>query len=171
MSKHFHTEISRDLPELPAGVRTRTGAHAGTGRRIGLVAARFNIRLTGALVSSAVDALLEAGVREEDIEVVWVPGSFEIPLTLQRLARGGAFDALIPCGVVIEGATRHADLMMSALTQAFVQLSLDLDCPVVDAVVSARTVAQAEERCLGGPESRGAYAARAALEVSTLFRA
>lgn len=170
MSKHFHTEITRELPDLPAGVSTRHGTYDGAGKRIGLVAARFNIRLTGALVSSAVDALMEAGVRAEDIEVVWVPGSFEIPLTLKRLARDGAYDALIPCGVVIEGATRHADLIMSALTQAFVQLSLDLDCPVVDAVVSARTAAQAEERCLGGSDSRGAYAARTALEVSTLFR-
>jgi len=167
--KHFHTDIQTGLPALPAGVRCRTGRLDGAGKRFGIAAARFNIRLTSALVGAAVEALLAGGVREKDIEVVWVPGSFELPLALRRLAASGHFDALIPCGVVLEGATRHAELIMNALTQSFVKLSLDLNCPVVDAVISAHTTEQAEARCLGGSESRGAYAARAALELSTLF--
>lgn len=166
--KHFPLEPSDGLPALPDGVLTRHGRVDGTCKRVGIAAARFNIRLTSALVSSAVEALVAAGVRPTDIEVVWVPGSFELPLALQRLARGGAFDALIPCGVVIEGETRHAELILQALSNGFTRLSLDLNCPVIDAVVSARTLEQAEARCLGGPESRGAYAARAALETSSL---
>ena len=154
---------------MPEGVVQRHGRLEGGRKRVGIVSARFNIGLTSALVSSAVEALLAAGVRPGDIEVVWVPGSFELPLALKRLAKHGAFDALIACGVVIEGATRHAELIMNGLTQSFVKLSLDLDCPVIDAVVSARSMEQAEARCLSGSESRGAYAARAALEVSSTF--
>lgn len=167
--KHFPTDPTEGLPTLPDGVMSCHGRVDGTGKRVGIVAARFNIRLTAALVSSTVDALVVHGVRPEDVEVVWVPGSFELPLALQRLARRGAFDVLIPCGVVVEGETRHAGLILSALASAFTRLSLDLNCPVIDAVVSARTMEQAEARCLGGPESRGAYAARAALETSSLF--
>ncbi|MCH8513550.1 MAG: 6,7-dimethyl-8-ribityllumazine synthase [Kiritimatiellae bacterium] len=167
--KHFHDEITREMPALPEGVRTHLGTLEGRGRRVGLVVARFNIRLTSGLLTSAVEALIAAGVRPEDIEVVWVPGSFEIPLTLKRLAARGAFDALIACGVVIDGETRHAQLITGSLVQSFARLSLDLDCPVIDAVVSARSMEQAEARCLSGSESRGAYAARAALEVSSTF--
>lgn len=167
--KHFYEEIQIGLPVLPEGVQVRTGSLDGSGKRFGIAAARFNIRLTSALVESAVAALLEGGVAAEDIEVVWVPGSFELPLALRRLAEQGRFDALIPCGVVLEGATRHAELIMNALAQSFVQLSIDLNCPVIDAVISAHTMEQAEARCLGGSGSRGAYAARAALELSTLF--
>lgn len=166
--KHLKENPSEGLPDLP-GITVHQGRLDGTGLRFGIVAARFNPGLTGPLVSSAVDALIQAGVAPSDIEVVWVPGSFEIPLALQRLADRTSLDALIACGVVIEGATRHADLIMNSLTQSFTTLSLELDCPVIDAVVSARTLDQAEARCLGGRESRGAYAARAALEVSTLF--
>lgn len=167
--KHFYEDPAEGLPTLPEGVTVRSGSLDGTGLRFGIVAARFNIGLTGSLVDSAVAALTEAGVAATDIEVVWVPGSFEIPLALQRLADRFSPDALIACGVVIEGATRHADLIMNSITRSLTTLSLELDCPVVDAVVSARTPEQAEARCLGGRESRGAYAARAALELSTLF--
>ncbi len=166
--KHVYENPAEGLPDLP-GVMVHHGRLDGTGRRFGIVAARFNIGLTGPLVTSAVAALTGAGVLASDIEVVWVPGSFEIPLALQRLADRTSLDALIACGVVIEGATRHADLIMNSLTQSLTKLSLELDCPVIDAVVSARTPEQAEARCLGGRESRGAYAARAALEVSTIF--
>jgi len=166
--KHVYENPAEALPDLP-GVMVHHGRLDGTGRRFGIVAARFNIGLTGPLVTSAVAALTGAGVLASDIEVVWVPGSFEIPLALQRLADRTSLDALIACGVVIEGATRHADLIMNSLTQSLTKLSLELDCPVIDAVVSARTPEQAEARCLGGRESRGAYAARAALEVSTIF--
>ena len=166
--KHFFEDITEALPEL-AGVNVHHGSHDGRGLRIGIVSARFNIKLTGALVGSAVDILKEAGVQPSDIELVWVPGSFEIPLAVQRLADRTSLDALIACGVVIEGQTRHSDLIMNSVTDSLTKLSLELDCPVIDAVVSARTLEQAEARCLSGRESRGAYAARAALEVSTTF--
>lgn len=169
-NKHFDERIDAGLPVLPEGVRMRHGGENGAGLRVGIAAARFNIRLTRSLVEGAVETLLAQGVSPADIEVVWVPGSFELPLALQRLAQSARFDALIPCGVVLEGATRHASLIMQALAQAWVRLALDLNCPVIDAVVSAHTPEQAEARCLGG-DNRGRYAARAALEVATLFPA
>lgn len=148
---------------------SHVGNHKGAGRKVGIVAARFNIRLTGALVQTAVDTLMAQGVSAKDIQVVWVPGSYEIPVMLKRLAAKLNPDALIACGLVLEGKTRHAELIMRALTQSFTSLSSALDCPVIDAVVSAHTLEQAEERCLTGTESRGAYAALAALECATVL--
>lgn len=169
MKKHFYSAPTEGLPELPADLNVSVGHHDGRGKKFGIVAARFNIRLTGALVTAAVETLLAQGVAATDIQVVWVPGSFELPLMLKRLARSGSVDGLIACGVVLEGKTRHAELMMNSLTRAFTGLSLELNCPVIDAVVSAHTPAQAEERCLSGSESRGAYAALAALECASLL--
>jgi 6,7-dimethyl-8-ribityllumazine synthase len=169
MKKHFYPEPNEGLPVLPEGVRSHVGGNRGSGKKIGIVAARFNIKLTGALVETAVETLLAHGVVASDIQVVWVPGSYEIPVMLQRLAKQGPLDALIACGVVLEGKTRHAELIMRALTQSFTRLSTELDCPVIDAVVSAHTMEQAEERCLTGSESRGAYAALAALECASVL--
>jgi 6,7-dimethyl-8-ribityllumazine synthase len=165
MKKTFSFDTSEGLPALPEGVTQLRGSHDGRGKRIGIAVARFNIGLTGALVSSAVEALLANGVRSEDIAVSWVPGSFELPLALKRLALSGPYDALIALGVVIDGETRHAELILTSISRAFVQLSLELNCPVIDSVVSARTPEQAEARCLTGDLSRGAYAALAALEI------
>ncbi len=169
MEKHFYPQPEEGLPSLPAGVNVSVGNHSGAGKRIGIVAARFNIRLTGALVSSAVETLISQGVSEADIQVVWVPGSFEIPLALKRLHHELSPQALIAIGVVLEGKTRHAELIMRSLTKTFTEVSLSLDCPVIDAVVSAHTMEQAEERCLSGSESRGAYAALAALECASVL--
>lgn len=162
--KHFYPSPNEELPELPAGVDQRTGRHDGSGRRIGIVSARFNIELTGELVSTAVSTLINHQVKAADIHVRWVPGSFELPLVLQTLAEEHRLDALIACGVVIEGETRHASLIMDAITPQFLQLSRDLEIPVIDAVVSAPTMELARKRCSSGKDSRGAYAALAALE-------
>lgn len=168
MKKHFYPEPTAGLPVLPDGLRQYSGHHDGRGRKIGIVAARFNIELSGALVTSAVETLCNHGVAAADIQVVWVPGSFEIPLMLERLDRDHGLDAMIACGVVLEGKTRHAELIMHTLTRAFARIASERNCPVIDAVVSAHTLKQAEERCLSGGESRGAYAALAALECATL---
>lgn len=162
--KHFHPSPGEGLPALPEGVNLHVGDHAGTGLKIGIASARFNIALTGGLVSSAVDTLIAHDVASEDISVRWVPGSFELPLALKRLAGERDLDALIACGVVIEGETRHAALIMDAITPTLGNLSLELGIPVIDAVVSAPTMELAEERCGSGEKSRGIYAALAALE-------
>jgi 6,7-dimethyl-8-ribityllumazine synthase len=162
--KHFYPAPTEALPELPDVIHVHVGSHEGAGRRIGIASARFNIELTGGLVSAAVETLVAHEVSAEDISVRWVPGSFELPLALKRLAAERELDALIACGVVIEGETRHASLIMDAITPSFNQLSLELGIPVIDAVVSAPTMKLAEERCGSGEKSRGIYAALAALE-------
>lgn len=169
-SKHFHADPGHGLPELPAGVRTLHGAYDGHGRRFALAAARFNIELTGPMVSAAVATLIDRGAREEDIVVAWVPGSFELPAMLKHLHREHAPHALIPFGVVVEGETRHGELIMASVTRAFTRLSLDLNTPVIDSVVHAYTMEAARARCLGGEEkNRGVYAALAALETVSLL--
>lgn len=162
--KHFYPEPSEGLPELPAEVNLQVGSHQGAGRRIGIVSARFNIELTGDLVSTAVQTLLDHEVKAEHLYVSWVPGSFELPLAVQKLAEQNRLDAVIACGVVIEGETRHAALIMDAITPQFLRLSRDLEIPVIDAVVSAPSMELARVRCSSGKDSRGAYAALAALE-------
>lgn len=164
--KGFSPDILEGLPNLGA-VRQFHGTHEGRNKRFGIVAARFNISLVGPSVEAAVDTFTSNGVKASDIDVVWVPGSFELFLPLQRLAASGRYSALLPIGVVLEGATRHADLIMDALMRRFVELSSEFDCPIIDAVVSARTYQQAEERCLTKNESRAAYAALAALEMAS----
>lgn len=164
----FSSDPASGLPPLPEDVQQFSGNLEGSGRRVVIAAARFNISLTGALVSSAVETLLQHGVRANDIAVAWVPGSLEIPQVLQRLYREQAPDAMIACGVVIEGATRHAELITHSVSQSLARLSLELDVPVIDAVVHAHTLKDAEERCLSGENSRGAYAALAALETSSV---
>ena len=162
--KHFYPSPTEGLPQLPDGVHVNVGHHDGTGKRIGIAAARFNIELTGDLVSTAVSTLTDHEVSAGDIHVSWVPGSFELPLALKRLGDKNELDALIACGVVIEGATRHAALIMDSLTPQLHTLALELEIPVIDAVVSAPTMEVARVRCSTGADSRGAYAALAALE-------
>lgn len=166
--KHFYRDPAQGLPELPGGVRSLHGRYDGHGRRFALAAARFNLELTGPMVTTAVETLLERGVRGEDVVVAWVPGSFELPAMLKHLHREYAPHALIPFGVVVEGETRHAELIMSSVTESFGRLSLELDTPVIDSVVHAYTLEAAEARCLEGERNRGAYAALAALEMVSL---
>lgn len=168
MEKHFYPEPARDLPALPEEVEQYIGNHDGAGRRVGIVSARFNIRLTGAMVETAATTLVDHGVRARDVVVAWVPGSFEVPLGIQRLCRQARLDAVIACGVVIEGQTLHAELIMRSVTRSLQRLALDLDLPVIDAVVSAPNLELAEARCLSGADSRGAYAALAALESASV---
>jgi len=163
-TKQSPEPVARDLPSLPDGVTQFHGSTRGEGRRVGIAAARFNQQLTSSLVTTAVDTLLEQGIAPEDVFVRWVPGSFELPLALQRLADETECQALIACGVVLQGKTLHAELIMRSLTESFQRLSLELRMPVIDAVVSAPSYELAEVRCLPGPQCRGTYAARTALE-------
>ena len=162
--KHFYPTPSEGLPQLPSEVAVHIGNHNGSGLKIGIASARFNIELTGDLVATAVDTLIQHDVDPEDICVRWVPGSFELPLALKKMASQNKLDALIACGVVIEGETRHAALIMDSLTPQLHKLALELEIPVIDAVVSAPSMELARVRCSTGADSRGAYAALAALE-------
>lgn len=157
------------LPRLP-GVKQISGDLNARGLTFGIVASRFNEDLTQALVRTAVTCLRERGASPKDILVVWVPGAYEVPAAVHRLARRRRFSALIALGAVIQGETPHAEMINLQVTHSLAQISREFGVPVIHEVVAARNRAQAEARCRGGRGSRGWYAARAAIEMARLYR-
>ncbi|MBR4518139.1 MAG: 6,7-dimethyl-8-ribityllumazine synthase [Victivallales bacterium] len=146
------------------------GSMNGAGLKIGIVCARFNSIFVEQLLSGAEDSLVRHGVDAKDITVAWVPGSFETPLVLQRMAATGKFDALIGLGVVIQGATQHAQMINSEVSKAYAQISLNFNLPVVYGVVTTENIEQAIERSGSKAGNRGASAAATAIEMANLLR-
>ncbi len=139
--------------------------------RFGIVVSRFNDFFTRQLARGAVDCLERHGAKAAQVTMVWVPGSFEIPLAIQKMARSKKFDALIAIGAVIQGATPHAGLIGSQVSRALGQISLKENIPVIDGVVTADTIEQAVERSGTKAGNRGWNAALAAIEMANLMRA
>jgi len=140
------------------------------GCRFGIVVSKFNDMVTGKLLSGAVNVLTAQGAREEDIEVVRVPGAFEIPLLAHQLARSRKFDAIVCLGAVIRGETPHFDYICTEASRGIARASWDSGIPIIFGVLTTDTVEQALERA-GGPErNRGAEAARSAIEMATLLK-
>ena len=137
----------------------------GQGFRIGIVRARFNEEITSNLLSSCLEILKKAGVEEENINVVEVPGSMEVPYVLTELASRGPYDALIALGAVIEGSTPHFDYISKAVTDAIRDISVEYKIPVIAGVITTNTREQAVERSSEGPLNRGVEAAHVALEM------
>lgn len=132
----------------------------------GLVASRFNGELTGPLVTAAVACLKKHGATDERITVVHVPGAFEIPTVLEWLAAAGRHDALIALGAVIQGETPHAELINTEVNRAICEIARRYQRPVIDGVVMTHSMDQAVRRCTSGEQSRGWYAAKAAIEMA-----
>ena len=146
------------------------GSMNGAGLKIGIVCARFNSIFVEQLLSGAEDCLVRHGVSSKDITVAWVPGSFETPLVRQRMAATGQFDALIGLGVVIQGATQHAQMINSEVSKSFAQISLNYNLPVIYGVVTTENIEQAIERSGSKAGNRGASAAATAIEMANLLR-
>jgi 6,7-dimethyl-8-ribityllumazine synthase len=140
------------------------------GLKIGIVISRYNDFLTKQLLQGAVDCLVRHGADEKDISVVWVPGAYEMPVAVKKLAQGGKFSALVALGAVIQGATAHAGLINTQLTRALTQISLDFDVPVIDGVVAADNLEQAIERSGTKSGNRGWTAAQSAIEMANLIK-
>ncbi len=140
------------------------------GLKFGLVVSRFNDLFTGQLLKGALDCLARHGAAEKDIEIVWVPGAFEQPLALQRLAQAKKHHALIALGAVIQGATSHAGLINAQVARALTQISLATGIPIVDGIVAAENLDQAIERCGSKAGNRGWNAAQTAIEMAALFQ-
>jgi 6,7-dimethyl-8-ribityllumazine synthase len=136
---------------------------------VGIVAARFHEDLTGAMVDSAEKELLACGVEEDDVIVVWVPGSFELPIVARRMAASGEIDAVICIGLVLRGETDHDRWVTEGAVQGIVQASLETDVPIHLGVLTCTTMEQARARALppeaGGREDKGRAVARAAIET------
>lgn len=151
-------------------MKLRKGSNNAVGIRVGIVAAKFNQSVTGKLLSSCLAGLAKHGVKDHQIEVVRVPGAFEIPLVAQTLAESGRFDAVICLGAVIRGDTPHFDYICAEVSRGIGQAALDTGVPIVFGVLTTETVAQAVERADPDKFNRGGEAARVAIEMVTVLR-
>jgi 6,7-dimethyl-8-ribityllumazine synthase len=147
------------------------GHPEGAGRRIAVVAARFNEVITRKLVDGALAGLAALGVAGDDIDVAWVPGAFEIPLVARRLARSGRFDGVICLGAVIRGETAHFDLVANEAARGIADVSRDTGIPVIFEVLAVENLAQAEDRAGGSHGNKGWEAAEAVLSMVSLLEA
>lgn len=141
----------------------------GTGRRFGIVAARFHGAVVDRLLAGAESALLAHGVTAADIEVVRVPGAWEIPAGLDALARSGRFSALVALGVLIRGGTLHFEVIANECSRGIAEVSLRRELPVAFGVLTCETMAQAVARAGGEEGNKGEEAALAALEMASLL--
>ena len=146
------------------------GMLLGKGLRFGLVISRFNDFLTKRLLDGAQDALLRHGVSEEDIEVAWVPGSFEIPLIANKLAQAKKYDAIICLGAVIRGGTPHFEYIASEVSKGIAKVGLETGLPVIYGVITTDTLEQAIERSGTKEGNEGFKAAVNAIEMANLVK-
>ncbi|MGI6558036.1 MAG: 6,7-dimethyl-8-ribityllumazine synthase [Limnochordia bacterium] len=139
------------------------------GKRFGIVVGRFNEFITTRLLDGCLDALLRHGGAEENVEVVWVPGAFEIPLAAQRMAASKRYDAVICLGAVIRGATPHFEYVANETAKGVAKVSLDASLPVIFGIITADTIEQAIERAGTKAGNKGWDAALAAIEMADLL--
>jgi 6,7-dimethyl-8-ribityllumazine synthase len=151
-------------------MKLRKGSHDATGLRFGIVVAKFNKFVTSKLLSSCVEGLTKHGVKADDIEVVRVPGAFELPLVARTMARTKQFNVVICLGAVIRGDTPHFDYISAEASRGIGQAALDADVPIIFGVLTTHTIAQAIERAESIKFNRGGEAARSAIEMATVMR-
>ena len=152
MSKHFEGKL------------------LGEGLKFGLVISRFNEFITKKLLEGAQDALLRHGVKEEDLEIAWTPGAFEIPLVAKKLAQTKKYDAVICLATVVRGGTPHFEHIAAEVTKGIAKVGLEADLPVIYGVITADTLEQAIERAGTKAGNRGFDAAMSAIEMANLLR-
>jgi 6,7-dimethyl-8-ribityllumazine synthase len=145
------------------------GSPRGAGRRIAIVAARFNEVVTRKLVDGAAARLKALGVSSDDIDVAWVPGAFEIPLVARRFATSGRFEGVICLGAVIRGETAHFDLVANEAARGIAEVARDTGIPVIFEVLAVENLAQAEDRAGGAHGNKGWEAAESVLSMVSLL--
>ena len=146
------------------------GKLLGEGLRFGLVVSRFNEFISKKLLEGAQDALLRHGVKEEDIDIAWTPGSFEIPLVAQKLAQTKKYDAVICLAAVIRGGTPHFQYIAAEVTKGIAKVGLEAGLPVIYGVITADTLEQAVERAGTKAGNKGFDAAVSAIEMANLVK-
>ena len=152
-------------------MRVLEGKVVAQGIRVGIVAARFNEFITSKLVGGALDGLKRHDVKEEDIDVAWVPGAFEIPLIASKMAKSKKYDAVICVGAVIRGSTSHYDYVCSEVSKGIANVSLNSDIPVMFGVLTTDNIEQAIERAGSKAGNKGFECATGAIEMVNLIRA
>lgn len=151
-------------------MKTYEGKVVSENIKIGIVAARFNEFITSKLLSGAIDGLERHNVRNDDIEVAWVPGAFEIPLIASKMAKSGKYDAIICLGAVIRGSTTHYDYVCSEVSKGIANVSLNSDIPVMFGVITTENIEQAIERAGTKAGNKGYDCALGAIEMVNLIR-
>jgi 6,7-dimethyl-8-ribityllumazine synthase len=147
------------------------GMLLGKGLKFGVVVSRFNEFFSRKLLDGAMDALLRHGVNDEDIEVAWTPGSFEIPLIAQKMAQTKKYDAVICLGAVIRGSTPHFDYISAEVTKGIANVNLSTGVPIIYGVITTDTLEQAIERSGSKVGNKGFDAAVSAIEMANLVKA
>jgi len=150
-------------------IPTITGELVVRKQRFAIVVSRFNEFISSRLLGGAIDALERHGCKREDITVIWVPGSWELPLTAKKAATTGQFHAVICLGCVIRGETPHFDYVANEAAKGIAQVSLDTQVPVVFGVLTTDTLEQAIDRAGAKGGNKGADAAQTAIEMVNLF--
>lgn len=145
------------------------GEPDGAGRRVAIVVSRFHEGVTSRLLDGALAGLHRHGVREDAIDVAWVPGAFEIPLVASRMAETGAYDAVICLGAVVRGETAHFELVAGEAARGVADVARATGIPVIFEVLATETIAQAEARAGGAHGNRGWDAAETALTMADLL--
>ena len=151
-------------------MRTLQGKVVAREIKVGIVAARFNEFIVSKLVAGARDGLLRHDVKDEDIDLAWVPGAFEIPLIASKMAKSGKYDAVICLGAVIRGATSHYDYVCSEVSKGIASVSLTSDIPVMFGVLTTDNIEQAIERAGTKAGNKGYDCALGAIEMVNLVR-
>jgi 6,7-dimethyl-8-ribityllumazine synthase len=150
-------------------LKTIEGGFDGAGRKIAIVAGRFNSYIVDSLISGAEDVLTRHGVARKDITLVRVPGAFELPLAVKRVAAAGKHDGVIALGAVIRGATPHFDYVAGQCAAGLAQVALSSDVPLAFGVLTTNTIEQAIERAGTKAGNKGADAAMTILEMVNLL--
>ena len=146
------------------------GALLGEGLRFGLVVSRFNEFISVRLLEGALDGLIRHGVKEDDIEVAWAPGSFEIPLIAMKLAQSGRYDAVLCLGAVIRGGTPHFDYIATEVSKGVAKVGLDTGVPVIFGIITSDTLEQTIERAGTKEGNAGFKAAMGGIEMANLMK-
>ena len=150
-------------------MRTIEGPLDGSTLRVAVVVSRFNEMITEKLLQGATDTAREHGVPEHAIDVVWVPGAFELPMAARRLAASGRYDAIACVGAVIRGQTPHFDFVAGEAARGIMDVARDFPIPVTFGVITSDNVEQAQARAGGAVGNKGREAMLAAIEMATLF--
>jgi 6,7-dimethyl-8-ribityllumazine synthase len=146
------------------------GQLTAAGVRFGIVVARFTELVTSQLLKGALDAVARHGGDEQAVNVAWVPGSFEIPVVAQQMARSGDYDAVVCLGALIRGATPHFDVLASSVTSSLQQIGVQHALPVINGVLTTETIEQALERAGTKAGNKGYDAAVTAIEMVSVLR-
>ena len=151
-------------------MKTIEGALTTNGEKFCIIIARFNEFIGSKLLSGAIDELRRHGISESDIDVVWVPGAFEIPIVAKKCAKSGKYSAIITLGAVIKGSTSHYDYVCAEVSKGVATVGLETAVPVIFGVLTTDNIEQAIERAGTKAGNKGSDAAKSAIEMANLLK-